>query len=238
MRQVHSGQGGGWYLQLDIRNFFNSIHRPTLYATLKSRTESLSPVARHAMHALLRRSPVADGVEFIGSASEHAKVPAHKRLENAAPGCGLAIGNLSSQFFANVYMDALDQFVKHELRAPRYLRYVDDFVLVHRDREQLQAWQIAITEFLRARLRLELKADINLKPLSAGCDFLGYVIYPTHRVVRRRVIGHAREKLRGASGSDLRSIWASYRGHFRHANSRRLLERFYSEFPKLKEICA
>lgn len=238
MRQVHSGQGSGWYLQLDIRNFFNSIHRPSLYAMLKGRIGSLPHSARYATHALLRRSPVADGVNFVGSEAERSKVPPHKRLENAAPACGIAIGNLSSQFFANVYMDALDQFVKHELRAPRYLRYVDDFVLVHRDREQLQAWQGVIVEFLRRRLRLKLKADIKLKPLSAGCDFLGYVIYPTHRVVRRRVVGHAREKLRNARPAELRSVWASYRGHFLHANSLRLLQRFHSEFPNLKEICA
>lgn len=203
---------------------------------LKGRIGSLPYAARYATHALLRRSPIENGAHFVGSAAERAKVPPHKRLENAALGCGLAIGNLSSQFFANVYMDALDQFVKHELRAPRYLRYVDDFVLVHRDREQLQSWQAAIVEFLRDRLRLELKADIKLKPLSAGCDFLGYVIYPTHRVVRRRVIGHARQAIRAARGEALRSVWASYRGHFRHANSRRLLERFHAEFPQLREV--
>jgi RNA-directed DNA polymerase len=240
IRQVHSGQGGGWYLQLDIRNFFNSIHRPTLYAMLKKRMEryALPETARRATHALLRNSPIAHGVHYVGTATELAQVPAHKRLENAAPGCGLAIGNLSSQFFANVYLDALDQFVKHDLRAQRYVRYVDDFVIVHKSREQLQAWQAQIEAFLRQRLRLELKADIKLKSLSAGCDFLGYVIYPTHSVVRRRVIGHARQKLRAARGESLRSIWASYRGHFRHANSRRLLERFHSEFPYLREICS
>jgi RNA-directed DNA polymerase len=245
MRQVHSGQGGGWYLQLDIRNFFNSIHRPTLYAMLKSRSESLPAAARHATHALLRRSPVADGVNFIGSEAERAKVPAHKRLENAAVGCGLAIGNLSSQFFANVYLDALDQFVKHELRAPRYLRYVDDFVLVHRDREQLQAWLSAIAEFLRDRLRLELKADIKLKPLSAGCDFLGYVIYPSHRTVRRRVVGHLRQKLknwpmrgdsRPAAQAKLRSVIASYAGHFKHASSFKVRQRIGRRFPWLKSF--
>jgi hypothetical protein len=245
MRQVHSGQGGGWYLQLDVRNFFNSIHRPTLYAMLKSRTESLPAVARHAMHALLRRSPVAGGVNFVGSAAERAKVPAHKRLENAAPGCGLAIGNLSSQFFANVYLDALDQFVKHELKATRYLRYVDDMVLVHRNREQLQAWQAAIVEFLRDRLRLELKADVKLKPLSAGCDFLGYVIYPSHRVVRRRVVGHLRETLRTwpmrsashpAAAAKLRSVIASYAGHFNHASSFKARRRIGLDFPWLKQF--
>lgn len=248
IRQVHSGQGGGWYLQLDIRNFFNSIHRPTLYAMLKKRMEShgLPLAARRATHALLRHSPVAGGVNYVGTDSELAQVPVHKRLENAAPGCGLAIGNLSSQFFANVYLDALDQFVKHELRVQRYVRYVDDFVLVHRSREQLQSWQAQIEPFLRDRLRLELKADIKLKPLSAGCDFLGYVIYPTHSVVRRRVIGHARQKLTAwgrlaPSNRDreaIRSIWASYQGHFRHANSYRLVSRLHSEFPWLQGICS
>jgi RNA-directed DNA polymerase len=243
MRQVHSGQGGGWYLQLDIRNFFNSIHRPTLYAMLKAHTGKLPAAAQHATHALLRRSPVAGGVNFMGSDADRAQVPAHKRLENAAPGCGLAIGNLSSQFFANVYLDALDQFVKHELRAPRYLRYVDDFVLVHRDREQLQAWAAAIAEFLRDRLRLELKADVKLKPLSAGCDFLGYVTYPSHRVVRRRVVGHLRQKLkawpmhtdsRPTAAAKLRSVIASYSGHFKHASSFKARRAIARRFPWLK----
>lgn len=251
IRQVHSGQGGGWYLQLDIRNFFNSIHRPTLYSMLKTRIgrRGLSTAVQHATHALLRHSPVAGGVHYVGTETERARVPAHKRLENAAPGCGLAIGNLSSQFFANVYLDALDQFVKHELRVQRYLRYVDDFVLVHESRDQLQAWQTLIERFLADRLRLELKADIKLKPLSAGCDFLGYVIYPTHMVVRRRVTGHAREKLsawqrqhvRGpriratpTQLDRLRSVWRSYDGHFSHANAIRLQERFKTEFPWLR----
>jgi len=156
-------------------------------------------------------------------------VPAHKRLENAEPGCGLPIGNLSSQFFANVYLDRLDQFVKHELRAPRYLRYVDDFVLLHRDRAQLEEWCRRIETFLRAELRLELKADIRLRPLSAGIDFLGYVVYPTHTRVRRRVVRHAMAALSGRTRSrddrDRRaSVLASYLGHFAHANAHRLSE--------------
>jgi RNA-directed DNA polymerase len=250
IRQVHSGQGGGWYLQLDIRNFFNSIHRPTLYAMLKKRIacHGLPITVRRTTHALLRRSPVACGVRYVGTDAMRARVPAHKRLENATPGCGLAIGNLSSQFFANVYLNALDQFVKHELRARRYLRYVDDFVLVHESREKLQAWLGHIESFLRERLRLELKADIKLKPLPSGCDFLGYVIYPTHTVVRRRVIAHAREKLtawqrRHVRGSCiratpaqldvLRSVWHSYDGHFAHAHVHRLLRRLHAEYPWL-----
>ena len=251
IRQVHSGQGGGWYLQLDIKNFFNSIHRPTLYRMLKARMErrGLPLATRRAAHALLRHSPVENGVNWIGAAEERQRVPAHKRLENAAPGCGLAIGNLSSQFFANVYLDALDQFVKHELRAPRYLRYVDDFVLVHHSRDHLQAWQIQIEAFLADVLRLELKTDVRLRPLTAGCDFLGYVIYPTHTVVRRRVVQHAQAKLgvwgrqhvsrRGIRATPteleaLRAVWQSYQGHFSHANSQQLLARLHFAYPWLR----
>jgi RNA-directed DNA polymerase len=196
---------------------------------------------RRAVHALLKRSTAAGEIEWACTPPERAAVPAHKRLENAAPGCGIAIGNLSSQFFANVYLDALDQFVKHELKAQRYLRYVDDFILVHHSRAQLVAWQAAIARFLAENLRLELKPGSRLAQLSCGIDFLGYVIYPRHVAVRRRVIDHAREKLDAwrlmhvhrdwiratpAELRELRSICASYAGHFSHANTWRLRQQF------------
>lgn len=253
MREVESGQGGGYYLQLDIKNFFNRIHRPTLYALLKDRMErhGLSIECRRAVHALLRHSPLEAGVTFACTPAERNRVPAHKRLDQAPAGCGIPIGNLSSQFFANVYLDRLDQFVKRTLRAPRYLRYVDDFVLVHESREQLETWQAAIVRFLLEDLKLELKADVKLKPLAAGADFLGYVIFPTHRVVRRRVVGHCRMKLhdwerrhvRGghitagrAELEQLRSVCASYGGHFSHASSWRLRNRIGRQFPWLYEV--
>ena len=243
VRAVNSGQGPGWYLQLDIRNFFNSIHRPTLYRLLKERMSRCGvPLpAQRAVHALLRRSAAAGDVIYRCSQEERAAVPAYKRLENAAPGCGIAIGNLSSQFFANVYMNELDQFVKHKLKAKRYVRYVDDFVLVHESRAQLMAWREQIDRFLRERLHLTLKPEQRLEQLTSGIDFLGYVMYPTHTLVRRRVIVHAREKLdawrqqhiRGrhvvanrTQLDELRSICASYAGHFSHANTRRLRAKF------------
>ena len=143
VREVDSGQGGGWYLQLDIHNFFNSIHRATLWQMLKPvlLRANLPEAVMRTTHALLRNPPLSAGVTLRASAAEVALVPPHKRLVNAPPGCGLPIGNLSSQFLANVYLDRLDQFVKHTLKAKRYLRYVDDFVLVHQDREQLATWQ-------------------------------------------------------------------------------------------------
>ncbi len=253
VRQVQYGQGCGWYLQLDIHNFFNSIHRPTLYRLIKAAMErhDVPLPVRQVTHALLSKSPLHAGVIHRASLSERLQVPAHKRLENAAPGCGLPIGNLSSQFFANVFLHQLDLFAKHALKAKRYLRYVDDFVLIHESRQQLEQWQSEIESFLQTKLRLSLKADIKLLPLTSGIDFLGYVVYPTHTRVRRRVVSHAREKLArfettnvrdgklmasAEQRREIRDVWASYAGHMRHANSRRLLQQITARFPWLQEV--
>ena len=249
-RQVHSGQGGGYFLQLDIHNFFNSISRATLYGMLKPvmQRHGLPLVVQRSTHALLHRPPLDAGVHLRSTEAERAQVPPHKRLANAPKGCGLPIGNLSSQFFANVYLDALDHFAKHTLKAQRYLRYVDDFVLVHHDRAQLSAWLVQIEHFLADRLQLSLKADIRLRPLTDGIDFLGYVVRPTHTLVRPRVVAHARAALATweqqhvsageirATPAQLRQIQstaASYAGHLRHANSHRLQATLRKRFPWL-----
>jgi hypothetical protein len=121
----------GYFLQLDIRNFFNSIHRPTLFALIQRRLRQAvrggrlsAPEAaglREVTHRILRQEVGAEAVP-IGRPADLARVPPHKRLANAAPDCGLPIGNLTSQFFANVYLNELDQFVKHALKCRYYLR--------------------------------------------------------------------------------------------------------------------
>jgi hypothetical protein len=249
VRQVASGQGGGWYLQLDVHNFFNSIPRATLWRMLKPvlQRAGLSMPALRATHALLRHG--ARIAHRHATPEQQALVPPHKRLANAPAGCGLPVGNLSSQFLANVYLDALDQFVKHRLKAKRYLRYVDDFVLVHRDRAVLERWQAEIARFLAGELHLSLKPDIRLRRLEDGIDFLGYVIRPTHTLVRRRVVSHAREafarferahvgamRIR-ATPAELRamqSVAASYAGHLRHADSFRLRRALVRRFAWLR----
>jgi hypothetical protein len=122
-------------LQLDVHNYFNTIHRPTLYAMLGARLAqqerrgqlpaSHTLALRSLCHKLLARRV---SVHQRDPAAAQ-KLPAHKRLCNSAPACGLPVGNLTSQFFANVYLNALDQFVKHTLKVRHYVRYVA-FVVV------------------------------------------------------------------------------------------------------------
>ena len=243
------------YLQLDIHNFFNSIHRPTLWAMLKNKLlkAGASNQVLHATHALLKHHPLKQGSKYRGTAAERSAVPMHKRLENSAAGCGLPIGNLSSQFFANVYLDALDQFVKHTLKAKRYIRYVDDFVIVHQSPAQLKKWQAEIEQFIAVQLQLKLKQDIRLRPLTDGIDFLGYVVRPTHTITRQRVVSHFNQALSAwecqhitgnkikatpASIRQIRCVIASYMGHIKQCNSYRLIQKLLTRYPWIAAVTA
>ncbi len=236
--------GGGWYLQLDIHNYFNRIHRPTLYCMLSQRIElalrrqQLTAPNALALRSLCHRLLARRSSELVRDPRAAAKVPAHKRLCNAAIGCGLPVGNLTSQFFANVYLDALDQFVKHTLKARHYLRYVDDFVLLAQSREQLEQWHAQIRAFLHSALRLSLKDAARLQPCAQGVDFLGYVVFAQRRSVRQRVVDHCsarlaqwyqahraalhKDRLQPQDFAQLQALVGSYWGHFSHANATRL----------------
>jgi RNA-directed DNA polymerase len=99
---------------------------------------------------------------------------------------GLPIGNLTSQFWANVYLNELDQFVKRQLHCPAYVRYVDDFLLFADDKHQLWTWKSVIRERL-AGLRLTLHArESTVYPVATGIPFLGFRVYPDHRRLKRR----------------------------------------------------
>ena len=99
----------------------------------------------------------------------------------------MPLGNLTSQFFANVYLNELDQFVKHKLRAKYYIRYVDDFVILHKSEIQLKIWKILISDFLRNRLKLELHKDKSkIVLISRGVDFVGFRNFYHSRLLRKR----------------------------------------------------
>ncbi|MGH2486495.1 MAG: RNA-directed DNA polymerase, partial [Ktedonobacterales bacterium] len=99
---------------------------------------------------------------------------------------GLPIGNQTSQFWANVYLNPLDQFVTRELRCPGYVRYVDDFLLFAPDKPSLHTWRRAVIDYL-ATLRLSLhEPEAAVFPVATGIPFLGFRIYPDHRRLRRR----------------------------------------------------
>ncbi|MFH1520627.1 MAG: RNA-directed DNA polymerase [Candidatus Micrarchaeota archaeon] len=101
-------------------------------------------------------------------------------------GRGMPLGNLTSQFFANFYLNELDYFVKHELNAEYYIRYVDDFVILHNDKRVLENWEHEIDIFLRENLKIELHPEkTRIIPLRRGITFLGFRIFTKYRLLKK-----------------------------------------------------
>lgn len=101
-------------------------------------------------------------------------------------GKGLPLGNLTSQFFANFYLDEFDHFVKQELKAKYYLRYVDDFVILHRNPKVLREWEVKIEEFLDKNLQIKLHPEKSkIIPLRNGITFLGFRIFPKYKLIKK-----------------------------------------------------
>ena len=166
-----------------------------------------------------RRDPRTD-VEVRGRRELFARVPPHKSLFNAPEHHGLPIGNLSSQFFANVHLDALDQFIKHQVRGQRFVRYVDDFVLVHRDADWLTDAHRRVAQFLPDRLGLRLNESKTIRqPVERGIDFVGHVIQPHRRTTRRRTLRAALHRLEHMPAQDVYAAGNSYLGLVRQADA-------------------
>jgi hypothetical protein len=166
---------------------------------------------------ILMHDPRGD-VELRGRPDLLGRVPPHKSLFNAPAGYGLPIGNLSSQFFANVLLDDLDQFVKHQIRAPHYVRYVDDFILLHESPQWLNAAQQRIEALLSGRLHLRINPSKTiLQPIARGIDFVGHVIKPWHRTTRPGTVARAIERTAHQPASDLFASVNSTFGLFRQA---------------------
>lgn len=99
----------------------------------------------------------------------------------------MPLGNLTSQFFANIYLNELDYFVKHNLRAKYYIRYVDDFAILHSSKERLEIWKNEINNFLNEKLKIELhKGKSRIIHLSRGIDFVGFRNFYHFKLLRER----------------------------------------------------
>lgn len=181
-----------WILKCDIRKFFASIDHKILIGILERR------IADRRLIGLLGN--------IIGSF-------------HSVPGRGIPLGNLTSQLFANVYMNELDQFVKHELRMRYYIRYADDFVFLSQSRGELLRCLPKIAAFLHGPLNIGLHPDkVFVKTLASGVDFLGWIHFARYRVLRTKV---KRRMLKGVRKLPKNERLQSYLGLIRHGNAYR-----------------
>ncbi len=155
---------------------------------------------------------------------------------------GMPLGNLTSQFFANIYLNELDQFVKHQLKARCYLRYVDDFVIIHNSKEVLEEWKREIEQFLNKNLSLQLHPDKSkIISLERGVEFLGFVIFSHYRLLKRKNLKKFQRKLKEIyslydqdeinydSIYDFIEGWVAYA---KHAHTYNLRKKIIAEFER------
>lgn len=192
-----------WVLKCDIRKFFASIDHGILKCILSKH------ITDDEALGLL--------IGIIDSFSVDGKNDV-----------GLPLGNLTSQLLVNIYMNELDQFVKRKLRVKYYIRYADDFVLLHEDKKYLGDMLLEIENYLRINLKLELHPDkVYIKTLSSGVDFLGWVSFATHRVLRTST---KRRMLKKLGQNTSREALASYDGLLGHGNAYKISQELHRHF--------
>ncbi len=198
MRRAQRTWGRVYCLKMDIARFFPSIDHGDLTRLLR------------------RRIRCARTLWLLDTIIE------------STPDPGLPIGNLSSQLCANIYLNALDHYITEQLGAHDYVRYMDDIILVHRDPAVLRARLEAIREFLADRLHLTLNRKTRIFPITTGVDVLGYRIWTTHRLLRRRSMVGMRRRLKALARAVVRgetplvharAVCAAWLGHARHAST-------------------
>ena len=252
-----------YVLKLDISGFFMSIDREILWNKIEIMIARYITLDEQEIILYLSRTIIFTDVrEWVNIAWDRIDwlwLPRNKSLFYARSGCGLPIGNLTSQLFANIYMHEFDTFVKKILRVRYYGRYVDDFVLVHIDHEYLKSCISKIRDFLSEQLGLTLHPrKIYLQHISKWVLFLGTFIKPYRRYVGKRTKGNFYELIRSINTrlsdptllSDIEQdrILAqmnSYLGLLSHTQSYRLrskmigmlYERFWEYFDRGDDLC-
>jgi len=191
-----------WSLKCDIKKFFDNIDHEILIDILQRRIKDkkLMGLLRHIIKSF-----------------------------HCQPGKGMPLGNITSQLFANLYLDVLDKFVKHKLKVRYYLRYTDDFILLGRDPRLLISYLAEIEKFLGRRLKLKIHPQKTyLRKLYWGIDFVGYINSSGFNLPRKRtterILRNMKRMLKRKPEKSYESL-QSYLGYFRHVNAYNLSDR-------------
>jgi hypothetical protein len=204
-----------YVLPCDVRQFFPSIDHAILQQALHRRIQDGG--VRRLIGLIL-----ASGEGVLSEEYEMVYFPGDHLFAALRPR-GLPIGNLTSQFWANCYMNSFDHFVTRDLGCRAYLRYVDDFLLFGDNKAQLWRWRAALIERLAALHLTMHEHTAQVRPVTQGIPFLGFVVYPERRLLKRRKGIAYRRRLRAmladyrAKKVDRGAIDLSVRGWLNHA---------------------
>lgn len=207
-----------YILKCDVKKFFDTVNHGILMSILKKliKDENTAWLLREIVDSFF---------------SEYSDIFTTR---------GLPIGNLTSQLFANIYLNELDQFVKNKMRLKLYARYTDDFVIVWKNERELKSMLSEIRSFLKDRLSLELHPKkIVIRKYSQGIDFLGYIVLPHYQLLRTKTKRRVFKKLKMRIGryrageiseKSLNQSLQSYLGVLSHADTYNLRQKLLNQF--------
>ena len=210
MKIMKRRYGHYYILKCDIKKYFYSIHKDILFDILK---KNISDKQLLEFTKLL--------------------------IYDKSGSIGIPIGNYTSQYFANIYLNELDHYVKEVLRVEFYVRYMDDFILFVSEKEDAKKLKKAITVFLKEKLQLSLNSKSKYYPNELGVDFCGYRIYETHRLLRKSSKQKIKKIIKRANRDfeegilnyqQVRMRYNSWKAHASHANSYHLVKKYHSKF--------
>ena len=211
---------GGYCFKADIKHYFQEVNHDILISIIKRKIKDERVI--WLIKKIIKNVPVGR----VGGETEK----------------GMPLGNLTSQFFANVYLNELDYFIKHELKVKYYIRYVDDFVILHSSKEQLESWKNKIQEFLKDNLKLELHLNKSkIIPLSKGIDFVGFRNFYHFKLLRKRNIKNMKSKIRQYKNNKISKvkmfeIYQGWKAHAKWANSSNTREKILKDLKNQSRI--
>lgn len=219
LRQTERKPERYYYLKMDISKYFYRVDHEILLKILGRRIKD------KRLLNLLERIINCENTKFgLPMGKEPDEVEVEDRLGNK----GMPIGNLTSQMFANIYLNEVDQYAKHELGLHYYIRYMDDIIILHHDKKYLAQVKEDLRIFLDENLRLNLNNKTAIRPCSMGIDFVGFRIWATHRRLKKKTALKIKRNMKRyvtkvAAGKESREKMeraiASYRGILSHCNS-------------------
>ena len=195
-----------WALKIDIKKFFHSIDHQILLKLLSNKVSD--PKA----------------IWLLGQVVESF---------HSSPNKGMPLGNLTSQLFANIYLDPLDRFIKHKMRVKYYLRYADDLLILAQDKQTLAVYLLDIQKFIEDIKLVIHPEKIFYRKLTWGIDFVGYEIHKQFNLPRRKTVKRISRNLHRSSKEELEKSLPSYLGYLKHTNAFSLSKKLQNGFKKI-----
>ena len=235
LRQVGKKPEKYYFLKLDISKYFYRIDHDVLMGILKRKIRDDDMI--FLLDKIVNSSETNFGLP-------PGKSPGEVKRSDRVSEKGMPVGNLSSQMFANLYLNELDQYCKRTLGIHFYVRYMDDVIILHQDKDQLHEWKRIIDTFLKEKLQLDLNEKTCIRPMTLGVEFCGYKIWNTHIKLRKSTALKMKRNLKKlqkeyAAGEvtveEAKQTISSYLGILKHCDSYSLKRTIFGEYGSSEE---